>query len=157
MTDPAHEPRRPGVARGGHRVFVRPEALALERPGDRHGRVSAAAPDAGRAIETLEAFGYEVVLLPAGAAEIDLAPRDWLLTGDAGDCRWARRRGARTVLVGADATVQASQPERCDLTVNSLYSAAIEMVMEAPDGDPPAGDRSSEALLQPDLERDAAG
>lgn len=122
--------------RRGTRVYVRQEALELERPDARHGRRSTLAPDAERALETLAAFGYEVVVLPPGTGEVGLEPRDWLLTGDAADCRWARRLGARTVLVGADVTAQASQPERCDLTVNSLYGAAIEMVIDAPAGGP---------------------
>ena len=133
MTSPAHPAHGPGRP-GATRVFVRQEALELERPDDRQGRRATLAPDAERALATLEAFGYEIVVVPPGVAEIDLAPRDWLLTGDAGDCRWARRMGARTVLVGADATAQAAQPERCDLTVNSLYSAAIEMVIDTPEG-----------------------
>jgi hypothetical protein len=116
----------------GRRVFVRPEALALRRPGDRSAIIERPAPDADRAIDTLEAFGYEVIMLQHGAPETDLAPRDWLLTADADDCRWARRAGGRTVLVGADATEQAGQPDRCDRTVNSVYSAAIEVVISEP-------------------------
>lgn len=132
----SHDRTPAGGDRHVTRVFVRQEALELERPDDRHGRRSTLAPDAERALETLETFGYEIVVLPPGTGEVDLAPRDWLLTGDASDCRWARRLGARTVLVGADAAVQASHPERCDLTVNSLYGAAIEMVIDAPAGGP---------------------
>ena len=113
-------------------MFVRPEALALQRPGDRRSPVERAAPDADRAIETLQAFGYDVVMLRPGTDEVDLAPRDWLLTADADDCRWARRAGARTVLVGADAAGQAGQPDRCDLAVNSAYGAAIEVVISEP-------------------------
>jgi hypothetical protein len=111
-------------------VYVRAGALALERPGDRRAPVaSLPAPDAGRALDTLRAFGFDVVVVPAAAGATDLAPRDWLLTDQADDCRWARRAGARTVLVGADATEQATQPDRCDLTVGNVYNAAIEVVI----------------------------
>lgn len=128
-------PRRSPTATG--RVFVRTGALALERPGDRRAPVaSLPAPDADRALDTLRAFGYDVVLVPQEAPSADLAPRDWLLTDQADDCRWARRAGARTVLVGADAAEQAGQPDRCDLTVGSVYSAAIEVVIGEPEPRP---------------------
>lgn len=125
-----------GSATSGRRVYVRAGALVLERPGDRREPVAPLpAPDAGRALDTLRAFGFDVIVVPAEASPTELAPRDWLLTDRAGDCRWARRAGARTVLVGADATEQAGQPDRCDLTVGSVYSAAIEVVIGEPRAD----------------------
>lgn len=121
----------------GPRVFVRTGALVLARPGDRRAPVaSLPAPDADRALDTLRAFGYDVVLVPCEERIADLRPHDWLLTDQAEDCRWARRAGARTVLVGADASQQAAQPDRCDLTVGSVYGAAIEVVIGEPE--PPA-------------------
>ena len=116
-------------------MFVRSEALQLQRPGDPRGSGRATAlpaPDAERALETLSTFGYEVVVLAMGASDVDVAPRDWLLTGDADDCRWARRAGARTILVGSDNTEHAGQPDRCDLAVGSVYGAAIEVVIGEP-------------------------
>ncbi len=113
-------------------MFVRAEALQLQRPGDRRGGGRATAfpaPDAERALETLTTFGYEVVLLPMGTSDVVVAPRDWLLTDDADDCRWARRAGARTILVGSDGTEHAGQPDRCDLAVGSVYGAAIEVII----------------------------
>jgi hypothetical protein len=69
------------------------------------------------------------VVVPAEAAEVDCAPHDWLLTSEVADCGWARRAGARTVLVGIDATASASQPVRCDIAVGSVYGAAIEVIV----------------------------
>lgn len=149
---PERDPRR-APTRSAHRVYVRAGALALERPGDRRAPVaSLPAPDAERALETLREFGYEVVLMPPDAASADLAPRDWLLTDQPDDCRWARRAGARTVLVGADAAEQAAQPDRCDLTVGSVYGAAIEIVI----GEPEAPRARDGGDLQPGVHRQVA-
>jgi len=137
MQRPPTTATTPGSARRlAPRVFVRTEALELHRPGDRRrgGRVAATrAPDADRALDTLSAFGYEVVILPAGASAIALAPRDWLLTHALEDCRGARRAGARTILVGTDASDHAGQPDRCDVAVGSVQGAALEVVIADPE------------------------
>lgn len=130
---PTRDQVRARGERTAPRVHVRPEALGLRRPGDGPGTTVLPAPDADRALDTLRSFGFEVVLLPAGLEPTAVSPRDWLLTDDAADCRWARRAGARTVLVGAEPASQAGQPERCDVAVGSIYGAAIEVVICEPD------------------------
>jgi hypothetical protein len=86
------------------------------------------APDADRALATLEAFGFRVEVASGEHDELELTPRDWLLTRSGEDCRWARRTGARTILIGAAGEAPQDRLERCDMVTGSLFAAAMEIV-----------------------------
>jgi hypothetical protein len=121
---------RSGEPSTGPRVFVRRAVLVIDRPVRSRERVGASpvAPDAQRALDTLEAFGLDVLILEGRDALGKLATRDWLLTNDPEDCRAGHRRGARTILVGASADTPEGWPERCDLSANSVFAAVMEVV-----------------------------
>jgi hypothetical protein len=106
---------------------------------DRDGPRSPLAPDAGNALEALEAGGWEVVVLDASAAGEppdtfgQMARGDqaggWLLTDQVADARWARPLGLRTALVGP-AGGEGLLPERCDFAFRDLRTAALEILAQ---------------------------
>jgi hypothetical protein len=122
------------MSRPGTRVYLRPEVLVIERSTE--GSSAPLAPDAEAAIEALAEGGWTVTVLgddpgPA-AARLDHAgaapehePGAWLVTADVTDCRWARRAGLRSVLVGGAIE---SGPARCDHTSRNLFAAALEIL-----------------------------
>jgi hypothetical protein len=120
------------------RVYVRKDVLTVPHA-DRDGQRSPLAPDAGNALDALQACGWEVVVLAtADAGELPEAfaqegpahreePGAWLLTNEVADARWARRFGLRTALVGPTGG-EGSQPQRCDFAFRDLRTAALEIL-----------------------------
>jgi hypothetical protein len=120
------------------RVYVRKDVLTVPHA-DRDGLRSPLAPDAGNALEALEACGWEVVVLgpgpdgtppesltrPGGAQPEE--PGAWLLTNQVADARWARPLGLRTALVGP-AGSDALLPQRCDFAFRDLRTAVLEIL-----------------------------
>ena len=120
------------------RVYVRRDVLTVPHF-DRDGRRSPPAPDAGNALEALEACGWEVVVLdasPAGeppdafgraAQHAEPGAGAWLLTDQVADARWARPLGLRTALVGPTAG-EGLHPQRCDFAFRDLRTAVLEIL-----------------------------
>jgi len=120
------------------RVYVRKEVLTVPHA-DRDGQRSPVAPDAGNAVEALEACGWEVVVLgatPPGEQPDTFGqengpqreePGSWLLTDQVADARWARPLGLRSVLVGPTGG-EGHLPQRCDFAFRDLRTAALEIL-----------------------------
>jgi hypothetical protein len=115
--------------------------LVIERSSDRGAPL---APDARQAIAALSEGGWSITVLgedPGAAGESlehtdtppDHEPGAWLVTADVNDCRWARRAGLRSVLVGGAIE---SGPARCDHVSRSLFAAALE-ILSSEQGVPP--------------------
>lgn len=104
---------------------------------DRDGQRAPLAPDAGNALEALEALGWEVVVLDASPAGVPPdafgqaahreEPGAWLLTDQVADARWARPLGLRTALVGPTGG-EGLLPQRCDFAFRDLRTAALEIL-----------------------------
>jgi hypothetical protein len=125
-------------------VYLRPDVLVIERESAGNAPL---APDAEHAIAALADGGWSVTVLgdePAPVAEHldhadaapDYEPGAWLVTADVADCRWARRAGLRSVLVGG---ATASGPARCDRTSRNLFGAALE-ILSSEQGEAPRSD-----------------
>jgi hypothetical protein len=129
------------------KVVVRPSVLVIERPhGSREEAAPApVAPDADRALSTLESFGFQVEVASGDTEELELTSRDWLLTRNGEDCRWARRTGARTILIGAAGEAPQDRLERCDMVANSLFAAAMEIVSRVVGADEPTGPQGGQS------------
>ncbi len=104
---------------------------------DRDGARSPLAPDAGDALDALQACGWEVVVLEASATAEQpeafgnlargVEPGAWLLTDQVTDARWARPLGLRTALVGPTGG-EGLKPQRCDFAFRDLRTAALEIL-----------------------------
>jgi hypothetical protein len=105
------------------RVFIDRRLLSVDTSDG--GR--AALPGASDALAYLTDAGFDVRVVDRPPAWERSRGAAWLLTPDRADCRSARRRGCRTILVGPH-TITTRPTERCDDEARDLSAAALALL-----------------------------